>query len=58
MSFIDFARANGVDIDISRLYPSENIKRTGTVDKPKSTNGASIGMVSVDGSLIGQERPQ
>ena len=40
MSFIDFARANGVDIDISRLYPSENIKRTGTVDKPKSTNGA------------------
>jgi len=40
MSFIDFARANGVDIDISRLYPSENIKRTGTVYKPKSTNGA------------------
>lgn len=40
MSFIDFARANGVDIDISRLYPSENIKRTGTVEKPKSTNGA------------------
>ena len=40
MTFIDFARAHGVDIDSNRLYPSEKIKRCGTVDKPKSTNGA------------------
>tara|TARA_R110000868_G_scaffold8513_1_gene44019 strand:- start:3127 stop:3996 length:870 start_codon:yes stop_codon:yes gene_type:complete len=40
MSFIDFARAHGVDIDPSKLYPSDRIRRTGTVDKPKSTNGA------------------
>jgi phage/plasmid primase-like uncharacterized protein len=40
MSFIDFARAHGVDIDPSKLYASENIRRTGTVDKPRSGNGA------------------
>ena len=40
MSFIDFARAHGVDIDHSKLYPSDRIKRTGTVEKPKSGNGA------------------
>lgn len=40
MSFIDFARAHGVDIDNSQLYPSEKIRRTGTIEKPKSTNGA------------------
>ena len=40
MSFINFARAHGVDIDPSKLYPSEKIKRTGTVDKPRSGNGA------------------
>ena len=40
MSFINFARANGVDIDGSKLYASEKIRRTGTLDKPKSTNGA------------------
>lgn len=40
MSFVDFARAHGVDIDPSQLYPSQKIRRTGTVDKPKSGNGA------------------
>lgn len=40
MSFIDFARAHGVEIDPSRLYPSDRIKRCGTVGKPKSGNGA------------------
>ena len=40
MNFIDFARAHGVEIDPGRLYASEKIKRCGTVDKPKSGNGA------------------
>ena len=40
MNFIDFARAHGVDIDHTRLYPSEKIRRCGTVAKPKSGNGA------------------
>jgi putative DNA primase/helicase len=40
MTFIDFARAHGLEIDPSRLYPSERIKRCGTVGKPKSGNGA------------------
>jgi phage/plasmid primase-like uncharacterized protein len=40
MSFIDFARAHGVAVDPSRLYPSDRIKRCGTVEKPKSGNGA------------------
>lgn len=38
--FITFARAHGVEIDPARLYPSEKIKRCGTTDKPRSTNGA------------------
>lgn len=40
MSFINFARAHGVDINPNNLYPSERIRRCGTVDKPRSTNGA------------------
>ncbi|UOF78401.1 primase-like protein [Caudoviricetes sp.] len=40
MSFIDFARAHGVAIDPSRLYASEKIRRCGTVEKPRSGNGA------------------
>jgi len=40
MSFIDFARAHGVEIDPGKLYPSEKIKRCPTTDKPRSTNGA------------------
>lgn len=40
MTFIDFARLNGVQIDPNKLYPSDRIKRCGTVDKPSSGNGA------------------
>jgi len=40
MTFIDFARAHGLEIDQSRLYASDKIKRCGTVDKPKSLNGS------------------
>ena len=40
MSFIDFARAHGVEINPDRLFASERIRRCGTVDKPRSTNGA------------------
>lgn len=38
--FITFARAHGVEIDPARLYPSDKIKRCGTVEKPRSGNGA------------------
>lgn len=40
MTFIDFARAHGVDINPSKLYPADKIKRCGTVERPKSGNGA------------------
>lgn len=40
MRFIDFARLNGVEIDPNRLFASDKIKRCGTVEKPKSGNGA------------------
>lgn len=40
MSFVDFARAHGVDIDPGKLFASERIRRCGTLEKPKSTNGA------------------
>ena len=40
MSFIDFARTHGVEIDPNRLIASDRIKRCGTVDKPRSDNGA------------------
>lgn len=39
-TFIDFARAHGVEIDPGRLVASERIRRCGTIDKPRSTNGA------------------
>lgn len=39
-TFIDFARAHGVEIEPARLYSSEKIHRCGTVDKPRSLNGA------------------
>lgn len=42
MSFIDFARAHGVDIDPGKLYASDKIRRTGTVDRPRSGNGAYL----------------
>jgi putative DNA primase/helicase len=40
MTFIEFAYSNGVEISPDKLYASDRIRRTGTVDKPKSTNGA------------------
>ena len=40
IDFITFARAHNVEIDPARLYPSDKIKRCGTVEKPKSLNGA------------------
>ena len=40
MSFIQFARAHGLEIDPARLYPGEKIKRCGTTEKPRSSNGA------------------
>lgn len=38
--FITFARAHGVEINPARFQPGERIRRCGTVDKPRSTNGA------------------
>ena len=38
--FITFARAHNVEIDPNRLYPSDKIKRCGTVERPRSGNGA------------------
>ena len=38
MSFINFARAHGVEI--GDLHPSEKIRRCGTTEKPRSKNGA------------------
>ena len=38
--FITFARAHGVEINPSKFYAGEKIRRCGTTDKPKSTNGA------------------
>jgi putative DNA primase/helicase len=40
MSFILFARAHGVEIEPSKLFPSDRIRRCGTIDKPRSGNGA------------------
>lgn len=39
-TFIDFARAHGVDIDPAKVFASSRIRRCGTVDKPRSKNGA------------------
>lgn len=38
--FINFARAHGVEINPSKFYAGEKVRRCGTVDKPKSSNGA------------------
>ena len=40
--FIDFARAHGLEIDPSKFYPSDKIRRCGTVDKPRSLNGSYL----------------
>jgi len=40
MSFIHFARACGLSIDPSKFFPSDKIRRCGTLEKPRSLNGA------------------
>jgi putative DNA primase/helicase len=40
MTFLEFARLHGVDINPARLYASDKIKRCPTIDKPRSDNGA------------------
>lgn len=40
MSFIQFARAHGLEIDPAKLCGSEKIKRCGTTEKPRSKNGS------------------
>ena len=40
MNFIDFARLNGVQIGHDKFFPSDRIRRCGTVEKPRSGNGA------------------
>ncbi|WP_295851006.1 toprim domain-containing protein [uncultured Xylophilus sp.] len=40
MSFIDFARAHGVEINLAKFAPSERVRRCGTTAHPRSTNGA------------------
>jgi putative DNA primase/helicase len=40
MSFILFARTHGVEIDPNKFFPSDRIRRCGTVEKPRSGNGA------------------
>jgi hypothetical protein len=40
MSFIDFARVHGVEIDPSNLIAGDHIRRCPTTVKPRSTNGA------------------
>lgn len=39
-TFIDFARAHGVEVDPAKLYSSEMVKRCGTSVHPRSKNGA------------------
>lgn len=38
--FLDFARSHGLLIDPSKFFASDRIRRCGTVDKPRSDNGA------------------
>lgn len=40
MDFISFARSHGVVIDYQRFCASDKIRRCGTVEKPRSDNGA------------------
>lgn len=42
MSFLDFAKQHGLDISLANFYPSDKIRRCGTIDKPKSDNGAYL----------------
>lgn len=40
--FIDFARAYGLEIDPTKFYASDKIRRCGTVEKPRSLNGSYL----------------
>jgi putative DNA primase/helicase len=40
MTFIDFARSQGLNIDPNKFYASDRINRCGTIENPKSKNGA------------------
>jgi phage/plasmid primase-like uncharacterized protein len=40
MSFIDFARAHGVEINPAKFAPGEKVRRCGSTLHPSSTNGA------------------
>jgi len=42
MNFIEFARINGLEIDPSKFYESDKIRRCGTTEKPKSLNGSYL----------------
>ncbi|MDQ0571644.1 hypothetical protein QFZ42_003478 [Variovorax paradoxus] len=42
MSFLDFARAHGVEIKPEKFIASDKIHRCGTTEKPRSTNGAYL----------------
>ncbi len=39
-TFVDFARAHGVEIDPAKLYANERVRRCGTTEHPRSKNGA------------------
>jgi len=39
-TFIDFARAHGVEIDPAKLHPGEKVRRCGTTAHPRTKNGA------------------
>jgi hypothetical protein len=40
VSFIDFARAHGVEINLAKFGPREKVQRCGSTGHPKSRNGA------------------
>jgi len=40
--FIEFARAHGVEISAEKFFASDKIRRCGTTEKPRSTNGAYL----------------
>ena len=51
MDFITFARAHGLEINPAKFYAGPKIKRCGTVDKPKGTNGAYFCMIAAKGTI-------
>lgn len=40
MSFIDFARAHGVEINLDKFAPRDRVQRCPTTEKPRSKNGS------------------